>query len=61
MGLSPKTDGWKLFAVYYLNTRTELWAPNEGVALRWIGQRMGIKPGHEFRACRAFDITHKAA
>jgi hypothetical protein len=57
MAFTPKTDGWKLYAVYYLNTRSEIWAPNEGLALKWIGMRYNIAPGHEARACRAFDIT----
>ena len=47
----------RLYAVYYLNTRTEIWAPCEGAAMRWVGIKMGIKQGHEAIACRAFDIT----
>jgi hypothetical protein len=57
MAFTPKGDGWKLYAIYYLNTRTEMWAPNEGVALQWVGMRYSIAPGHERIACRAFDIT----
>ena len=58
MSLSIQNE-CKLYAVYYLNTRTEIWAPNSTTALKWIGLRKGIKPGHERIACRAFEITPK--
>jgi hypothetical protein len=57
MAFTPKADGWKLYAIYYLNTRTEMWAPTSRVALQWVGMKYGIAPGHEHIACRAFDIT----
>jgi hypothetical protein len=57
MGFSPRADGWKVYAVYYLNTRTEIWAPDARTALRFVGLRFGIAKGHEGKACRAFELT----